>query len=422
MIDFDPYFVTSIFVVVFLIQLIIGRKHSWNIIDPLFFFIISTSFALTLAFLIIEDIWLISRIVLDFVFFWIGIGAGAIGGSRRIVANNENLELFIPSLVQLKLVVIIGIVFLIFGNVVVWEQNGAAIFTNNPSLAKFENFQEGYGWVRRLNWSVQIYLIFSVMFGLIYRKTAFWLLMLGILIGLSLISGSKSSLLPFVFSVGILMANPLTSVLAKKRYSWWVISLFMILSLVAAILVLYVENDSMMDTLKGLLIRLLFYGDSLIYWHLQEVRSVFNDYSSWNYPAYISNGILGLFRLVPYEEPLGHKLVVASFKHGEHLLDAFGPNVPFYVKGEIFFGPLGGIFYSFFIGMIISKVRNAYLRQITLRPLKFVGLGTLVMMVFVLPTEDSLFMTQVFDLFIFGIPILLLATFVFNLFWRPKNL
>ena len=99
------------------------------------------------------------------------------------------------------------------------------------------------------------------------------------------------------------------------------------------------------------------------------------------------------------------------FQQNTSTVPVFGPNVPFYVKGYIYFGYLGAIVYSFVLGMLIGKVR------FLMTKLDFDKYGTLIVLailfvnlsLFGIVQDSALLISVLFDTFIFSIPLLLLS-------------
>ena len=74
---------------------------------------------------------------------------------------------------------------------------------------------------------------------------------------------------------------------------------------------------------------------------------------------YEFNGILGMLRLTPYYEPLGYQMVKAYWNTSSLYDDVvLGPNTVFFVKGHVFFGYVGGILYSFVMGVLSAYFRK----------------------------------------------------------------
>jgi hypothetical protein len=100
---------------------------------------------------------------------------------------------------------------------------------------------------------------------------------------------------------------------------------------------------------------------------------------------------------------------------------AIGPNTPFYVKGELFFGPYGAPFYAFNVGMLFKWIRSQFFQYAGESLTRYTVLATLVVLSGALPVEDSLFVVQFFDFAIFFALIYLTARIVDLALPRRKN-
>jgi hypothetical protein len=121
------------------------------------------------------------------------------------------------------------------------------------------------------------------------------------------------------------------------------------------------------------------------------------------------NSVAGLLRLVPYKRPIGFDMV--EYQVGISLDTVFGPNVPYYVKGHIFFGALGAIVYSCFVGAVVGYVRRLYYNLLNtqhsiLHMLLVIHLNLIIVSY---PQDSNYFITVVFDTIILSAPFYLIG-------------
>jgi hypothetical protein len=128
-----------------------------------------------------------------------------------------------------------------------------------------------------------------------------------------------------------------------------------------------------------------------------------------DYPAHLLNPLLGMLRLAEYQSPLGNLMVQQSLGVSERLSEALGPNTPFYVKGELFFGPVFALGYSFLVGATAAWLRRSFEACHWSSPVTFCLRGTLFLMIPALAMEDSLFISMVLDMLLVVIPVFFLA-------------
>jgi hypothetical protein len=105
--------------------------------------------------------------------------------------------------------------------------------------------------------------------------------------------------------------------------------------------------------------RLMEFGDVMIYYKTQIVRDVFANFNFIDYFLYEFNSIFGMLKLTDYYEPMGYQMVKAFWSSSSLFDDVvLGPNTVFFIRGHIFFGYIGGIIYSFLIGILTAYFRK----------------------------------------------------------------
>jgi len=109
-------------------------------------------------------------------------------------------------------------------------------------------------------------------------------------------------------------------------------------------------------------------------------------------------------------ELVDYRSVTTSFQ------STFGPNVPYYVKGYIYFGAIGAVVYSFIIGAVIGLVRKQlYLLQIYKSSLtKKLLVIHLNIIIYGLAQDSQFFISVIFDTFFLFALIYIPAYFLFG--------
>ena len=139
------------------------------------------------------------------------------------------------------------------------------------------------------------------------------------------------------------------------------IKLVVTLSLCLVFIIIYVQslnpNNSSENALNpffALALRLLHSGD--IYWYAYP-NNVYLNIPNGQYFSALFNDTLGLLRIQSWDtlpEAIG-----ITFKNIHHPTDIpQGPNARHNIFGLIYYGFLGGIFFSYFLGIVLSFIRN----------------------------------------------------------------
>lgn len=409
MTEIDPTLTVICFLVVLLLQLIVARKHVGSILDPLLYFIVTTSLAMSLAVNIIDEATLLIRIFLYFLSFWCGflliMGSTTTG---RHPANVENLHVdgVFP------VVMTIGIIAFIVANLFAWHQSGIPILSNEPSLQKTESFTGGLGFVRRYNWGVGVFLFTGSIYWFLFNRSRVAAIYIAVVVFVTTLGASKSAFLPAIFALGLYLIRPFQnsrtiSMVDPVRRS---AKHLLFIATVPVLVVLALESEGIWASATAFMARLFYFGDVIFYWNNPDLRQHFMHANTpLDYPFHLFGSFLGALRIISYEAPLGNQFVQYSLSTGEDLSRYLGPNTPFYVKGELFFGASFAPFYAAAIGASVAAFRRTFIRMKRISLSGYSVAATLLTISMTLPTEDSLFMGRLGDFFIFFVPVFVLA-------------
>ena len=169
----------------------------------------------------------------------------------------------------------------------------------------------------------------------------------------------------------------------------------------SALTILSIESNGKLEiAILKFFNRILYYGDVIIYYYNPKVYYKLNELNVIDYILHMINPILGFFRMVAYDEPMGYKMVLMTLESNElnRMISIVGPNFQYYVEGSVYFGYIGGLLYSFIIGSIVGKIRNYALKEEKESLIKIVFKIWLFINIFTLPMETTYFITKVFDL------------------------
>jgi hypothetical protein len=245
------------------------------------------------------------------------------------------------------------------------------------------------------------------------RKRLFLVALL-ILLLISVSGGAKSSVLVYITILAFLgQFESLSQTVAFKKINKLKIPL-LVSGVTLALLIIGSNTASLGDSILGLGIRFLYFGDIIFYYYNTDAVTHFQQLGFIDFVKYELNPFLGILRIAPYLSPLSFEMVQYSFMNNEVLDVVTGPNLPYYVKGHLFFGAFGGLIYSFIIGAFIAKLRNlmfskqlSYSRYIIIL---FINLSA-----FSFAQDSAYTLSVLFDTFLFSlVPLFLTLIFMYS--------
>lgn len=411
MTDLNYWILLVVLTSALLIQWLQIRKNVQSFFDPMVYFVVSTSFALTFSVLLVDDASTVYKTIFYFVSFWIGYRLVPL---RKIENNRAELMYFKVEPIFTVLCLLSGGVYFVL-NFYAFSKTGIPLFSENPSLDKVESLTGGLGLVRRYNWGMGIFALAGMLYWWLGSRSRIAAVGVTIICVMSILGGGKSALLPLLFALGLFVHRPFLDQQGRdmsrtiKRMTPWLLAA----AFFPVIVVLLREADDAANAAAAFATRLLYFGDSLYYWGNSDLRRHFHAiYGPLNYPEHVLGSLLGLARLAEYQTSIGSQFVQFSLKFGEELSTSLGPNTPFYVKGELFFGQFFAFLYCVSIGSVVGFIRLKFERQIFTSMTRYSLSATFVVIGMTLPTEDALFVGRIFDLLIFLMPIYIASKIV----------
>lgn len=418
MLDINIAVATFTFLIALFAQGLLVRRHFSGILDPLAYFIITSSFSVTLAATLIDDISILVRVVIYFIFFWLGFLVTTPPPQNPKLTN---IGYRIRKDSYFSIIVATGVLIVVIANIFAWQRVGIPVFSTDPSLQKSESLTDGLGVVRRINWGLGTFLFMGSVFWALFNRSKIAFLCLAVLALVSTFNGSKSALLPMIFALGLFINRPFLNsqsasitdpVRSLSRYA-------LAVAAIPILIVLFIESNGVSEAAIALGTRLLYFGDALLYWSDPDLRQHFKSANpSSSYLTHLFGGVLGAMRLVPYSPPMGNDFVQFSLRVGQEISDALGPNIPFYVKGEVFFGPIFAAAYSAVVGVAVGFFRRLFFQKSLSSLTSYTVFATLAGLSITLPVEDSLMVNRFFDLAIFLIPV---AVFSKIIVWATRR-
>ncbi len=372
------------------------RKHIISLFDPLNIFIISQIASCILAIVLIEQPLMLMQFFIAQVAFYIGFQLNS-PPRPRICPS-----VWTGRMVQTaELVVGILLVILIAATIYMGVVAGFPLLSDNPTLAKTEAYTGGLGIIKRLNEGIGIFVPAGCM-TLALKGTHKRLFMAAFAASMVMASlgGGKGALLSFLYIIAYLLyrLDLVSSTSAKRirRLSKWI-------AIGAVVLSLFVlsQGAGSLSTAIGLLAqRILFYGDVIIYYYHPEVIRHFSNLGPLDFVFSITNPILGAFRLVDYQKPLGYLMALQTLGNNQTLASIMGPNDQYYVMSNIYFGSIFGPIYCGIVGFCVSRARQWFFDAERVSILQFISILVFAIVIFSLPVEAPLFASTLFDTFV----------------------
>jgi hypothetical protein len=378
------------------------RKRIVSIADPLFYFAGTSAFALALGCFASDDPWLVLRLFVYFACFYAGFSLAS--GKPRPVPHPMRID---ADLRKFRTIVLVCCTAYLALNLLLWSQSGFILLSDDPSLQKSQVYVGGFGFVRRFNWGVGTFVLIASLYLWLMERSRTAAVVVAVAIVTTWTGGAKSALIPMVFAAGLFIAKPFATptgrndVVRLRR----IIPLLFLVACVPVAIVFTIENETIMDALVAFAIRLFSFGDVMLYWGQETVRSHFSDLGPIDYFVNAFGSVLGALRVIDYSIPMGNQFVQFTLPAGFDFSDALGPNLPFYVSGELYFGPLIAPLHALAIGFIFGFVRRVFLRYRGRSMLMYSLLSFMVVVSIALPTDEGFAIGQIFNFALFFAPI-----------------
>ena len=264
--------------------------------------------------------------------------------------------------------------------------------------------------VRRINWGLLTLDGLCAIFLYLKSSRRRYLVIVFILILILLSGGTKGAVLIFIFIISILGSTlnlrDTKSYKRLKKFQY----IILIIGLLSAIFIIAAKFGNLSQSILSLGLRFLYFGDAILYYYTKDTVAHFQQLNIFDFLNYEFNSLLGLFRIVPYTLPLGFQMVDYSFSHNETLDNIFGPNMPYYVKGHIYFGSFGALIYSLFVGCLIGYSRRL-LFNLTGKSVSYIFFLLVTFLnieIITYPQDSAFFITIITDtLFFSSVPLLI---------------
>ena len=360
-------------------------------------------------------------VLLAVLFFFFGFRL--IGVPKR---NFTKIDAFIDTKL-LEIFTILFFILYIVVSVIMFKASGIPLLADNPTEAKISMFVEGTGWIRRIIFLSGFLPICISLLLIVSKKKIFYSFIFFLYLLISVMHGSKGGLIGTIAIFWYLyQQNNLwsDSTMYVKTFIRSKIKYFLVLTVMLFISIVLKESEiEGQDPIFSIGFRLMEFGDVMLYYKTQVVRDYFVNFNFVDFILYEFNGILGMLRLTPYYEPLGYQMVKA-FWNTSSLFDdvVLGPNTVFFVKGHVFFGYIGGIVYSFLMGVLSAHFRKKII-EIKIKNIFMYAIAVYVF--FQIPgflKEFSQSVSTTFDFVFYLGPIILLSLILKEGFKKVDNI
>lgn len=380
----DPILVLGGLVLSTAVVLALYRRYIFSLFEPISMFLVAqigdatTMLALPLA---ASFKWQFFGYMLC---LWAGFALCA-----RPIPSSPRIHFSRKSLSDLKLILAVLGVAIILANLYLGATAGFPLLTADPTGAKFTVYTGGLGIVRRINMGPYAFFCAGCALLIITDNSRrFAIVFLSIGTFLVIFSGGKSVLLPLLFALTFAVTHrglcP-SSALRKKVRN--VSMLILGAGVSVALLITTKEHGGLFAGVQNFVLRLLLAGDIILYYYPR--REIIMGLVEANFLGFLQNifaDTLGLFRLGGYTAPLGG--VIMGTEEG-------GPNVQYFITANLFFGPLAGCLYSFFVGFGIAAFRNGFFYERSASAMRFALRLFFALIAFDLATEAGMFVTEV---------------------------
>lgn len=411
-IDYNILPEISLYVILFFgVYFICYRKFIYSILDPLFIYSFTLSFSSVLVIYTLADQpSYLFHFFACHTFFFVGFLTGF-----RLFNEIKQPIITVPlptiffDYKTLQMVIYLLFTFYVLVNVILLYTVGFALLSDNPTTAKVENFTQGFGIVLKINWGIGGFLIAGLLFLILSETRRIDLVLLSVVTVFTALEGSKSSLLRILITLILLVNHPIFKqdqrIIKKIRLS---APLGVVAMLSVFFTVLFKENVDSEQAVFALIRRLLYGADSTLYFYMPVNEQYFARFHFWEYPSHFLNQILGFLRIVPYNEAFGNVMVANAVPSMTGTI--IGPNTPYYIEGQIFFGYYGAFIYSAIIGGCYALVRQYFFGARYYSAFWLVLICCLCQQANALTVEVTLFIAQAFNTCLFVVPVYVITS------------
>lgn len=395
------------YILFLVILFLLFKRFLYSLLDPHVFVI--QLFAASLAFSV--DSSIIYYLLASIIAFWCGMMIVSPTVKRSCASVQFDKIVDIP---LLKTYSVLLFVIYVFANIILYRTSPIPLFTDIPTESKAAISSSGMGWIKRI---IYISSFLPVCFSLLIvfsSKKKIYIVLLVLYILISVLLGAKSSFIHIIFLFSFLYTQKNFSECGNETIFQWVKRLFPYMLILVGFIFLFIvlkesENEGG-NSLLSVGYRLMAAGDVMLYYKFDWIRDSFLHYNFFDFISNELNGITGMLRITSYNEPIGYLLVKEYL--GDDLDTILGPNAPFFIKGHIYWGNLGGILFSLFIGYIYAWIRKKiFLMKVSNLFVYAVWLNIFFLLINFLK-ESGMFLSRMFDFFLLSLPLIFISNLI----------
>lgn len=375
--------------------------------DPIYYLILHTSLVLTSLYVAPNNIdlgQLLELTVYQVSFLGGIVAAWKLLGTRYyvekvpVLRGNRNSPVTLPSgRFEFWFIIIVGLGFFLFKYLVF----GFPLFSSDPEFAKLTFTRDGLGIVSRIESVFQIFA--PVVTFLLFRMRRSFRLefcFASVLMFVCVLSGGKSILVSYlvVFLVFVSYWRIQFRTEIKVRLAY--LLLFAGLALCFALFVLALGSNDVVQSLIVLMDRITNAPGLGLAVYLQN-RQYFDATVSGGIPEFIWGHLivpmLAPFRIIEYDGTLAREL--GRFITGGN---DFGPNPTLYLEGLFYFGNIGGIFYCFGLGILVSILRHTAIKLLAKNSImSLLSFTAICVSITIVSTDFLVFIASLLNSFVF---------------------
>lgn len=409
----EIFFQASIFLIVYII---FYKRYIYSVLDPLFIYILTISFSSVLVINTLgetEPVYAFHFFLCHLFFF---LGFSLITHKSKSIVKKSSI--YFHDFVTFRIILYILCSWYFLTNFFLFYVTGFALLSDDPSVGKI-NVMRNFGGIYFINTCISSFILTGLFFSLFFKpKFVDFLLLLACII-ISSLTGSKGAFVQ-ITGIVILVANQLLF-----RHNSKIVLVLRLTApigiagiFIVAFSVLLKENiDSEQATLTFVK-RLLYGADSTLFFYQPVNEQYFAQFRFWQYPGYLFNQILAFFKLVAPQEAHGNTMIY-NVLHNDPTI-SLGPNTPYYIEGQIYFGYYGAFIYSAFIGACYAFCREKFLNGKFYSAFSFVLVGCIANQASAFPVEASFGITTIFHTCFYIIPMYIVVNLIIHkkIVWR----
>jgi hypothetical protein len=403
-IGIDPVTIAIVIAISTVVFILLYRKFVFSIFDPLCLFIISLVANTAIMFSLPWDPELKWEYVAYTLALWIGF---SLGSRYQSSTTYQTLHFSKSSLFDLQVVLVLLFMIIVAGNLYLGASTGFPMFSSNPSQSKVTSYAGGVGLVRRLNSGPYVFFCGGCVYlAAIRHKRRLAVTLLLISTGFIMLSGSKSALLVLVYTQAFVLAHPglkMTPAFVARAKNYT--SFTLLAGVAVALAVTVKDTGSVGEGVLGFFKRILLTGDVILYYFANRAHIMaLTDQTLVGYLKYLFNDTLGMLRLGEYQEALGTIILGGD--------SGFGPNAQYFVRADLFFGPVYGFLYSLGIGYFVGYLRKSFFCVSKTSPIMFTFRLAFAVSAFALAVESDMFVSEAAAIVVCVFPLWILARLI----------